>query len=399
MPSDGQSRVFVPTYGKPPSRAASQRSHVTEAIPVTRAEETGAKLSSTPSARPTQSLPVDDLLQPSVHRVPTVSARSKPTTESDQHLPSEFSAGPGEAPNVQPDPRRVSATPFNFSIADESRGQLEELNDAANRLRMVAGAAEEAEDQRELEFRAHEEQREHIYRQNEEQRNAEARERGTAIWNDLETRLAALPPPPAPSAAAADEADRESIATIRTIAAQAASQHASDILDTVREEREEAARAREEAAEERSMLLAEMRAEKDRIIQEKDARIQSLEDELANLRAEIEAEKQQRLTEEAEIREQDRQQLAERDQAVREQLSDLTNLLQDQRSMLEEKRAVNDIRYEEKINRRNEKDAVIVELRDLVHELQRKIDNEREHADANRAENKDGMYQYVLQTT
>ncbi|KAF5325556.1 hypothetical protein D9619_009684 [Psilocybe cf. subviscida] len=380
VPNNVQSRVFVPAHDRPLSRAASQRGQVAEAALVTHADESVIKPYSTPSACPAQSLPADECLQPSVHRVPTASVRSQPATEFDQRLHSEPSAAPGEQPIVRPNPRRVSATPFDFSIADDSRGQLEELNDAANRLRMVGGAAEEAEDQRELEFLTHEEQQEHIFHQNEEQWNVEAREGGTAIWNDLGTRLAALPLPPDPSPAAG-EAFRESIPTIRAIATQAASQYTSDILQMVREER--------------STLLAEMKAEKDRLVQEKDARIQNLEEKLTSLRAEIDAEKQQRWIEEAEIREQCRQQFAEYDQAVREQLSDLTNLLQDQRSMLEEKREESDMRYEEKKNRRNEKRAVTVELRDMVHELQRKINSEREDADASRAENKDALDRIV----
>jgi len=49
---------------------------------------------------------------------------------------------PTAAPEVaQPPPRRDTVTPFDFRVADESRGQLEELNEATNRLHHLTGTA------------------------------------------------------------------------------------------------------------------------------------------------------------------------------------------------------------------------------------------------------------------
>lgn len=296
-------------------------------------------------------------------------------------------------------PRRDTATPFDFRVADESRRQLEELNEAANRLHQTAAAAEEAEEQREREFRAHEDHREDIFLQNEARRNQEAQERSNRIWNDLESRLAALPahaPPGVETHAdvGGAPADRASIADITSVAQQAASQHASDVLETVRFEREESAREREQAAQERAQLLDELRAEKERVVQEKDARIRALEDELAQLRGEFEGEKQQRATEDAEARERDRQELAERDESVRTQLGDITNLVHDQRDMLETKKALMDARWEEKQARRRDKEAQMIELRDIVSKIHEDMEADRVRSEEDRRQSRDGTYSY-----
>ena len=310
------------------------------------------------------------------------------------------SSGPGPTPGaegVYPPSRRDTVTPFDFRVADESRGQLEELNDAANRLHRTAGAAEEAEEQRELEFRTHEDQREDIFLQNEARRNQEAQERSNGIWYDLESRLAALPPPAPPGAptyedVGAPPADRASIADITSVAQQAASQHALDVLETVRLEREDNAREREQAAEERERLLDELRAEKERVVEEKDARIKALEDELAQLRDEFEGEKQQRMAEETEARERDRQELAERDDYVRAQLGDITNLVQDQRDMLETKKATADARWEEKQARRQDKEAQMIELRDMISKIHEDMESDRARSEDDRRQSRDGTY-------
>ncbi|KAF8180094.1 hypothetical protein BJ912DRAFT_855396, partial [Pholiota molesta] len=262
---------------------------------------------------------------------------------------------------------------------------------------------QEAEDQRELEFRNHEEHRDDIFLQNEERRTQEARDRAAGIWNELETRLSALPPPPAvvetPEPAERPEldvSDRESIHTIKTAITQAASQHASDVLETVKEEREEAARERQEMAEERASVLAELKRERDLVVQEKDARISALEEELARLREEFDAEKHQRAAEEAEIREREQREMAERDDYVRAQLTDLTNLVQDQRDMLENKKAVADSRYEEKQTRRADKEMQFIELRDMVQKIYEDMEVDRQQAQDERRHSKDGMCHVTL---
>jgi hypothetical protein len=67
-------------------------------------------------------------------------------------------------------------------------------------------------------------------------------------------------------------------------------------------------------------MMAELEAERAR-----SAEIRSLTGELAMVRGELENEKQQRITEEADTRERERQENLERDEAVRNQLGDITN--------------------------------------------------------------------------
>jgi hypothetical protein len=60
---------------------------------------------------------------------------------------------------------------------------------------------------------------------------------------------------------------------MRNLAQQAASQHASDVLETVCLEQEDAAKEREALATEHAQLMAELSAQKDAIIPEKDGQI------------------------------------------------------------------------------------------------------------------------------
>lgn len=322
---------------------------------------------------PAQVHRISDSAQVPSHLTRTPSGTALPLPQPSRRAPTEA----GEHPVViQPPPRQATVTPFNFQVAEESRGQLEELNNAANRLHLTAAAAQEAEDQRELEFLSQEEQRDRVFRENEERRAQEAQDRAAGIFHDLESRISTLPAP----AKAEDQSfvgepgepgeypgsDRESIRTISAIATQAATQYATDVMATVRLEREEAAREREGAARERELLLSELRVEKDRVIEEKDARIYALEEELRQMRAEFEGEKQQqRITEEEEAGARERQ-FAERDEFVRAQLGDITNLVQEQRDLLETKKQMAEDRQREKEQRRAEKEANNIELRDML---------------------------------
>ena len=122
---------------------------------------------------------------------------------------------------------------------------------------MTVVAAEEAEDRREGEYRQHEEDRMRLFLDHEERRNEEARQRNEAIWRELESRLAALPPAPA-AAPIPEEPTSEAVEmeSDKSVAQQAASGHASDVMDH---------------------------------------RIKVLEDELGRLRADFDKERQQRL--------------------------------------------------------------------------------------------------------
>jgi len=154
-------------------------------------------------------------------------------------------------------PTRPSVTPeLRYPPIEDPREQIDALNRAADRLQMAVVAAEEAEDRREGEYRQHEEDRMRLFLDHEARRNEEARQRNDAIWRELESRLAALPPAPAaapiPEEPTSEAVEMESDKS----AAQRASGHASDVMDH---------------------------------------RIKALEDELGRLRADFDKERQQRL--------------------------------------------------------------------------------------------------------
>ena len=312
-------------------------------------------------------------------------------------------------------PREATATPIDLGTADDDRGRLEALNDVADRLHSALVTAQNAEERREVEFLTHEDRREdefrrhegdrqHYFEEGEERRNAEARQRSDGIWQELETRLKALPAPtpvpqlpsrpvsplrPVSPSRPVSAADADDISSIRDLAQQAASQHASDVMETIRLEREDAARERESLDSERAQLMAEISAQKDAIISEKDGKITTLEDELARVRAELEAERQ-RSTEDSEMRERERQELIERDENIRAQLGDITNLVQDQRDMCEAKKTLMDARWEEKETRREEKDARMIELRDMVGKIYDDMERDRSNCEDERRESQEG---------
>jgi len=298
--------------------------------------------------------------------------------------------------------RRVGALPTRPSVPTElgyppiedPREQIDALNRAADRLQMTVVAAEEAEDRREGEYRQHEDDRMRLFLDHEAQRNEEARQRTEAIWRELESRLAALPSVPSVAIPVpvkpTDEAAE--IESIKSAAQRAASEHAADVMEMIKLERDEFAREREELARERAELLDQLREEKDHVIEEKDHRIRALEDELNRLRTDFDNERQQRFAEEADLREQERQERMAHDNEMRTQLADLTNLVQDSHNMIEEKKAASDARYAEKQARRQDKEAQEIEKRDMI----QKIHDDME-ADRTRCEDDKRDYREALE--
>jgi len=287
-------------------------------------------------------------------------------------IPSVVQPSPTEREGIPPT-RRPAPSMFGYPPIEDASGQVEALNHITGRLQRTVSAAEEAEDRREGEYQQQEEERMRIFLDHEAQRNEEARQRAEAIWRELESRLAALPPAPPPAAPAAEKPEPSEetaeIESIKSVAQQAASQHASDVMEMIRLEREEFGREREALAEERSQLLEQLRTEKDHVIEEKDQRINTLEQELTQLRADFEAERLLRVREDTELRERERQERMEQDEAMRMQLGDLTNLVQNTMDKIEEKKATSDARYEEKAGRRQGKDAQNIEFRDMIQKI------------------------------
>jgi hypothetical protein len=98
--------------------------------------------------------------------------------------------------------------------------------------------------------------------------------------------------------------------------------------------------------------------------EERERRVHDLEEELARVREELDGERQLRQTENEE-----RAAANERDEGMRAQLGDITQLVSEQRDECTRKRELMDQRWEEKQGRRAEKDAQFHELKDMVSRL------------------------------
>ncbi len=139
-----------------------------------------------------------------------------------------------------------------------------------------------------------------------------------------------------------------------------------DVAETRAAERTEQARLREEAAE-----TARAQAECE-------ARIAQLEAELARTREELELERGQRRQDELERMEREGAEVIGGDEAIRQQLSDITSLVQGQAEECERKKQLMDERWADKENRRGDKQARQDELFNSVQQILRERAEERE---------------------
>lgn len=344
-----------------------------------RADEAGPKVS-TPVVSTAPRLPSE---QPESEE----SFRASPRHSEVEHLPGvPITAEPipqaAERATVIPTTRPPIATVVGYPPIEDPTEQIEALNRAADRLQMTVASAEEAEDRRENEYRQHEDERMQRFLENESLRNEDARQRSDAIWRDLEDRLAALPPVAVVSAAeekTEPEEERAETESIEPAPQQVSAKPASDVMEMIQLARDEFAKEHERLANERTTFFDELREEKDRIIDEKNNKIHALEEELQQMRAEFQSERQQYLTEDADRREQERQERMAEGDDMRAQINDLTNLMQDSRNMIEEKKSNSDARYMEKQSRRQDKDAQMIEMRDMIQKIidDREVDRAR----------------------
>ncbi|KAF9233906.1 hypothetical protein BU15DRAFT_53269 [Melanogaster broomeanus] len=243
------------------------------------------------------------------------------------------------------------------------RARHERLDEAERELTQIIDNAHDAEARRDDEFNENENSRERIFRDGEERRDTEARQRSDALFQQLEQRAASVAPIPVPPP---PDPDHVSIMeSIHTSVQEAASRHASDILDTVRMEREETARERELLAAEREGERARLEEERRVLDAERQAKITALEEELARTRDELENERQLRMNEENEAR----MAAAERDEVLRSQLADLTNMVQQNQALCEEKKALSEHHWAEKQRWKEERDGQMQELMGMVSRL------------------------------
>lgn len=301
--------------------------------------------------------------------------------------------------------------------------------------RSIDAAAREAEDERQQRFLEEEEARNRLFIDNEGRREQETVDRRDALLSDLEQRFARrapsvrttpsvlhVPPPverpaegPEGEHIPEEEGTQSEIETLQSAHAEAASRHAAEIqeamamerqtfLETLQQEREIHAtqlreaieREREEfrkvQEEERERLRIEAEEDRARFGEDREMRVRELEEELARVRAELEEEKGRRIQDDVETREREREAMQERDLDFRNQLVDITNIVQEQRDEMAKKKEMMEERWAEKDVRRTEKDQKLDELRDLVQQLVEERTSERIRLEEERAAGKPSKF-------
>ncbi|KAI9060094.1 hypothetical protein FKP32DRAFT_1595832 [Trametes sanguinea] len=315
-----------------------------------------------------------------------------------------------ETPALSLHPDRVAARPLSGPGDLQHEHALaqreQQLSELGHRMTEMMEELEDGEAKREENFRANEDERQKVFESHEQQRTEAAKARQDQIWDELERRLAVLPPhtgdalpvpppgvsmpgeqpaevvegevPPGAEAEATKptETPQSIIPTaqldpelITDAMARAAARHADDIREIVEREREELRREQEAAQAERERAAAEAAAEHARMHEEYQAHIRALESELEAVRKELEDEKMARQAEEAERRENERAELLERDEAMRSQLSDITNIVSEQRDELARKRELADQRWEFKQSRWEQKDEEDAQTRNMLQQI------------------------------
>jgi DNA repair exonuclease SbcCD ATPase subunit len=320
---------------------------------------------------------------PEARRVPI-----RPTSEADEPWPEARRvpirpASSGSIIRHVPPRRSTDSSDLGYGDADREREREERLREIEGRIRQTEQTLTESEDQREAEFRRNEEERSRLFDESEQRREAEARQRIGRVTHPLEDHRPDTARGSSPTGAAADSASLAE--SVRQASQDASVRYATEILETVKSEREELSRLREEAAAERERMAAQLREEHEQATEAREARIRALEEELAVVKAELENERQLRITEEAETRERERQENLERDEAVRNQLGDITNLVQEQRDLCARKKELMDERWSEKQIRRQDKDNKLDELRELVNRVVQDREADRLRAEEERA--------------
>lgn len=390
LPPDGTRSGTVPSDG---IHGAVPRPLSTRAVP-----RSG---SPAPSA-----FPIDTSYPAEIHRATSTAPRdvrrATSTAPGDVHRgPSAAPADIHRAPSAVPadvhrapsavstrhTPRALHSPPMDTQLVydDAERARQDRFEDLGHRMQHLTDDAEKAEDHRERDFRQAEEARQRLFLDAEARREQEQQ----ATLQHLASVPTAHPPipqEPYPAAMPARPTDAafDTTSIIESVH-QAASVKASEIMDNMRAEREDMAREREESRLERESLLAELQDTRDKGFRERDVRIAALEQELADVRAELANERAQKTMEDAETRERDRAEFIERDESLRNQLGDITNLVHDQRQMLDEKKARMEILQEQKASRRLEKESRWDDFTNMLAQMREEIASSRQTCEEGKA--------------
>jgi hypothetical protein len=410
-----QPRGASPTVPLVPQTAPSQiaREGIPEEIPEIPEPETYGHIPSVTEEEEPYEAPRSPTLPGDVPRgAPTPGLSRAPTTRG---VPGAPIPGVSRAPTTRDIPRgaipRVPSGPGRLDYDDAEQARQERFGEIEHQLADLTQDAAEAEMRRDHEFREKEAERDrqfaekqaerdHQFHEDEERRETDAKD----VADELRSTLAQLPvgpgyapgaPVPAPEVGAplpsevlAPERPESVIASIRRAATESAARHADDIRDIVQGEREEMARQlqleREEIRAAREEHEQQLLAERQRADEECKARIRELEDELARVRAELDHERQQRDHDEELRREADIQGGRDRDEDMRQQLNEITDLLLQHRDEFARKREVVDERWNEKMVWRQEKDQQFEDLFRMIRGIIDDRAEERERCEEER---------------
>lgn len=335
---------------------------------------------------------------PSAGVVPP-SAGTMPMREEYARRPtSPRSVVPAFPPGVAP------SGPGGLQLEDALHQHELRMDEHDQRLGELARLAEEAEERREQGFRDHEDERDRVFQENEQRRDREAMEHIQELENVVQPPVALRVPPSGsevdlrgqsrpgtPSIIMQPEYDDAEVPTglpsvsrtpsmvSRLPPVQAApAPQLQEILDMLFQQQQEAAESKAAERAEQARLREEAAEDRARAQAECEARIAQLEAELARTREELEMERGQRRQDELERMERERAEVIERDEAMRQQLSDITSLVQGQTEECERKKQLMDERWAEKENRRTDKQARQDELFNLVQQIIQERAEERE---------------------
>ncbi|ESK83171.1 hypothetical protein Moror_14980, partial [Moniliophthora roreri MCA 2997] len=427
--------TYAPTHGIPPSvapagsvyEAPRTATHPPGSVYEAPHSPPPAVLSRHPTGRTERSVRYEDeVARPEIR---SLSSEAETVAHAPGAVPPRTTATPVSYPprtTATPVsyPPRTTATPVADLAREEAdRERLARLDDVENQLRHVSESAQQAEDIREEDFRRNEEDRQRLFLEQEERRDQLAAEARNALMEQATRFLEAAVPPAPPPALPVEEplpvpppvvpeelapvppsdvlSDRQS-AVIQDVA----SQHAREIREVIDMEREEMAREREAAEAERQRLEQEKATAQVAADEQRDARIRELEEELARVRAELEDEKRQREEEkhqreieDADLREREKAEREEQNESLRAQLGDITNLVNEQRGLYEEKKRIMDERHEDKIERRARKDEDMMNLMSMMNKMQEDMQRDRERAEEVRAaaEQRPGFEQVIAE--
>lgn len=344
--------------------------------------------------------------------------------EYEDHVPV-VSRPPTRVPTAGPYEPTTPSGPGDLAFHDLLGEHQARIEEAERRLEELNRAAMEAEERRERSFREHEEERMRLFEEEEDRRRQEA----GALHEEFEHRLhefpsgrppiegsitepslteGALPmhppyegteglPSVGPGVTMSDEgASIESGVPVPPPGAPSelppgigaavdTTPQLNEILELLRAQQLATEQSKAEEADRFAVLRDEIDNARAETRQECEERIRMLEDELARTKEELELERGQRRAEELERIEREHAEMQERDEFLRNQLGDITNIVQEQRDELARKREVADQRWEEKIARRDEKKGRQDDMFDTLLHIVQDRERDRQEREAERA--------------